>query len=54
MIREGKTEQLFSVMQTSGGEGMVTRDQYLKTLFSKSLISRETMDLYRRDSLAMR
>ena len=54
MIREGKTEQLFSVMQTSGGEGMITRDQYLKTLFSKSLISRETMDLHRRDSLAMR
>lgn len=51
MIRESKTEQLFSVMQTGGAEGMVTRDQYLKNLLNKKLITQKTVDKYRRDRI---
>ncbi|MCO4781189.1 MAG: PilT/PilU family type 4a pilus ATPase [Candidatus Cloacimonetes bacterium] len=49
MIREGKTEQLYSVMQTSSGDGMITRDKYLKQLYQQRRISRETYELNLQD-----
>jgi len=49
MIRDGKTEQLYSVMQTGSTEGMMTRDQHLKQLAKSRKIRQETMELYLRD-----
>ncbi|PCJ18729.1 MAG: hypothetical protein COB02_09845 [Candidatus Cloacimonadota bacterium] len=49
MIREGKTEQLYSVMQTSSGDGMITRDKYLKQLYQQRKISREIYELHLQD-----
>ncbi|GGJ89373.1 type IV pilus twitching motility protein PilT [Deinococcus aquiradiocola] len=42
LIREGKTYQITSVMQTGMREGMVTMDAYLAGLFRKRLITHET------------
>jgi len=39
LIREGKTFQITSVMQTGAREGMVTMDAYLASLFRKHLIT---------------
>ena len=41
IIRSGKTEQLFSTMQTGWEQGMVTMDKSLKTLYQQGLISFE-------------
>ncbi len=41
LIREGKTHQLLSVMQTNGKMGMQTMDMAVTTLWRKRLISRE-------------
>ncbi|MFC3860850.1 type IV pilus twitching motility protein PilT [Deinococcus antarcticus] len=41
LIREGKTYQIVSVMQTNSREGMVTMDAYLAGLFRRKLISFE-------------
>ncbi|MCJ8347755.1 PilT/PilU family type 4a pilus ATPase [bacterium] len=49
MIREGKTEQLYSVMQTSSADGMITRDKYLKQLYQSRKISRDTYELHLQD-----
>ena len=42
LIREGKTYQITSVMQTGAREGMITMDTYLAGLFRKRLITPET------------
>ena len=42
LIREGKTYQITSVMQTGSREGMITMDAYLAGLFRKRLITHET------------
>lgn len=42
LIREGKTYQITSVMQTGSKEGMVTMDSYLAGLYRKRLISFDT------------
>ena len=42
LIREGKTHQLLSVMQTNGKIGMQTMEMAVTTLWRKCLISRET------------
>ncbi len=42
LIREGKSHQLPSVIQTSGQHGMVTMDAYLAELYKKRIISYET------------
>ena len=42
LIREGKTYQITSVMQTGAREGMITMDAYLAGLFRKRLITHET------------
>ena len=39
LIREGKTYQLVSVIQTGAKDGMITMDAYLSQLFKKKLIS---------------
>ncbi|AZI43192.1 type IV pilus twitching motility protein PilT [Deinococcus psychrotolerans] len=39
LIREGKTYQIVSVMQTGSREGMVTMDAYLAGLFRRRIIS---------------
>jgi twitching motility protein PilT len=39
IIRTGKHEQFFSVMQTSTEQGMVTMDKSLKNLYEQGLIS---------------
>ncbi|MDK2970601.1 MAG: twitching motility protein PilT [Candidatus Sumerlaeota bacterium] len=39
IIRTGKTEQLFTAMQTSWEQGMITMDKSLKTLYQQGLIS---------------
>lgn len=50
LIREGKTPQINSVIQTSRGLGMCTMDDALKDLFDRGIISRETAAHYARDS----
>lgn len=41
LIREGKTHQVYSVLETGHKEGMQTMDRSLKALYSKGLISRD-------------
>jgi len=41
LIREGKTAQIYSVLQTGVAEGMQTLDMALKTLYQKKLITKE-------------
>ena len=38
LIREGKTAQIASTLQTSGKEGMFTREKYLEGLIEKGLV----------------
>ena len=42
LIREGKTHQLLSIMQTNGKMGMQTMDMAVAILWRRGLISRET------------
>ena len=42
LIREGKTFQIPSVLQTSRGEGMQTLDQALVELVERKMITKET------------
>lgn len=44
LIREGKTHQLISVMQTSGKMGMQTMDASLRQLLQRGIITREEYD----------
>lgn len=39
LIRDGKTHQVYSVLETSSREGMQTMDRSLKSLYKKGLIS---------------
>ncbi len=41
MIREGKTHQLITVMQTNRKTGMITMDEAIIQLYQKSVIARE-------------
>lgn len=41
LIREGKTHQVYSVVETGHKEGMQTMDRSLKALYTKGLISRD-------------
>ncbi len=42
LIREGKSHQLTSVIQTSGQHGMITMDAHLAELYKKRIISYDT------------
>ncbi|PIU64713.1 MAG: type IV pili twitching motility protein PilT [Armatimonadetes bacterium CG07_land_8_20_14_0_80_40_9] len=46
LIREGKTHQIYSAIQTGAAKGMITMDQALNNLCQKGLISRETALTY--------
>jgi twitching motility protein PilT len=41
LIREGKTHQIYSVLQTSAGQGMQTMDSALATLVRQRTITRQ-------------
>ena len=43
LIREGKTHQMQTVIQTAAGENMVTMDNYLLDLYWKKIISAEEL-----------
>ncbi len=46
LIRENKTSQLRSIIQTSANEKMMTIDQDLEKLFKNKIISKQTAELY--------
>ena len=46
LIREGKTFQLPSVLQTGKKQGMTTMDDSIKDLLKQNLITRETAIYY--------
>ena len=50
LIRENKTPQIVSVMQTQRGEGMICFDDYLKRLLANQIISYELAKSYAIDS----
>jgi twitching motility protein PilT len=41
LIRQGKVEQIYSIMQTSTGRGMTTMEQSLANLVLRRVITRE-------------
>ena len=53
LIREGKTFQIPSVMQTSRRSGMISMDDALYDLFMKNEISPEAAVTYAQDPVAM-
>ena len=53
-IREGKTHQIESSIQTSRGVGMVTMDDCLIEMYRNGQISRENALLYAQDQLGMK
>jgi twitching motility protein PilT len=46
LLRENKIAQMYSSIQTSAGDGMITLDQTLKNLVSRGTISREVARPY--------
>jgi twitching motility protein PilT len=54
LIREGKSHQLPSVIQTSKREGMCTMDDYLLQLYMSRKISRENCIQYAQNPDKMR
>ncbi len=46
IIRDNRMQELKSVLQTSGDEGMISFDKDLKRLLKEGLISQETYDTY--------
>lgn len=52
LIREQKTAQLRSVLQTSASQGMFTMDQDLEKLIAQNLVSKEVAEMYMLDSTA--
>jgi len=46
LIREGKTYQIFSVLQTGKSAGMQTMEDHIKNLAEKNLVSQEEANLY--------
>ena len=53
LIREGKTFQIPSVMQTSRRSGMITMDDALYDLFMRGQISAEAVVTYAQDPVSM-
>jgi twitching motility protein PilT len=46
LIREGKTYQIFSVLQTGRSAGMQTMEDHIKDLVQKNLVGQEEANLY--------
>lgn len=53
LIREGKTHQIDSVIQTGKKDGMVLMDDYLLDLYMKRKITEQTLIEYSQDPIAM-
>ncbi len=53
LIREGKTHQLYSVIETSAKDGMVTLDASLIKLYQRGIISAEDAQLHMRNPQAL-
>lgn len=51
-IREGKTFQITSTMQTSRAQGMITMDEALQQLYNSGQISRDTAIRFAKDKVA--
>ena len=51
-IREGKTFQITSTMQTSRAQGMITMDEALQQLYNNGQISRDTAIRFAKDKVA--
>ncbi|MCH7959027.1 MAG: type IV pili twitching motility protein PilT, partial [Candidatus Hydrogenedentes bacterium] len=49
LIREGKTHQVLSTMETSQHEGMITMDMSLRELYTEGYISYEEAAAHMRD-----
>jgi len=54
LIREAKTHQIQSTIQTSRQMGMITLDDYLYDLYRDGSISRENALIYAQDQVAMK
>lgn len=54
LIREAKTHQIQSTIQTSRQMGMITLDDYLYDLYREGSISRENALVYAQDQVAMK
>lgn len=54
LIREGKSHQITSIIQTSKQSGMITMDDALYELFQKRIISKENAVLYAQDKNAVK
>jgi len=53
LIREGKTHQLYSVMETGTKEGMMTMDSALIKLYQRGLVTAEEAQLHMRNPQAL-
>ena len=49
LIREGKSYQIFSVMQTAKGVGMQTMENHIKRLVEEGIVTSEEGALYRNE-----
>ena len=49
LIREGKTYQIFSVLQTGKGAGMQTMEDHIKSLVQENLVTQEEANIYLND-----
>ena len=54
LIREGKTHQIASAIQTSKASGMVLMDEYIAELYAKHTITADTAIEYARDPITIR
>lgn len=50
LIREGKTYQIFSVLQTGKAAGMQTMEDHIKSLVQENLVTQEEANLYLNDT----
>ena len=53
-IREGKTFQIMSTIQTSRSSGMITMDDYIQLLYQNGEIDRETAIQFSRDKISQK
>ena len=49
LIREGKTFQLQSVMETGARDGMITMEKYIRNLYDDGLIGEECLSIFQTD-----
>ena len=49
LIRDGKTFQLQSIMETGARDGMITMEKYIRNLYDEDLIGEECLSLFQAD-----